>query len=76
MNQLSKLILCNNLVLYFMLNLDSMITLVLGPPIIVAEPEKRIAYREGESIELPCIASGQPEPSLVTLQTFQVKINY
>ena len=29
---------------------------------MIANPNKSIAFREGESIELPCVASGQPEP--------------
>ena len=30
---------------------------------MTAQPNKSMAFREGESIELPCVASGQPEPT-------------
>lgn len=36
--------------------------LVTVPPIINKEPRKKIAFRVGESIELPCEASGEPDP--------------
>ncbi len=32
------------------------------PPLIISQPEKSMAFREGESIEMPCVASGQPDP--------------
>lgn len=32
------------------------------PPLITKEPPKKVYFREGESIELPCEASGQPTP--------------
>ena len=32
------------------------------PPLIVAQPPKFLAFREGESIEMPCVATGEPSP--------------
>ena len=33
------------------------------PPIITTHPEKEIFFKEGQSVEIPCVASGQPEPT-------------
>ena len=35
------------------------------PPIITTHPPKDIFFKENESIEMPCVASGEPEPTLV-----------
>ena len=32
------------------------------PPLMVKQPNKSMAFREEESIELPCLATGQPDP--------------
>lgn len=32
------------------------------PPLITEEPPKMLAFKEHESIEMPCVATGQPEP--------------
>jgi len=35
------------------------------PPLITSEPPKMLAFREGESIEMPCVATGQPDPKYI-----------
>ena len=36
------------------------------PPLIVMEPPQEMAFREGESIEMPCVATGEPDPMYVS----------
>lgn len=33
------------------------------PPLIVEEPTQEAAFREGESLQLPCVATGEPQPT-------------
>ena len=43
------------------------------PPLITEEPPKWLAFRVGEAIDMPCIATGQPEPKLVNYKDLLVK---
>ena len=45
------------------LQFNSDLVAVTIPPLIMQQPNKSMAFRELESIELPCVATGQPEPT-------------
>ena len=36
---------------------------VTVPPLIIEEPPQEMAFREHESIEMPCVATGEPDPN-------------
>jgi len=42
---------------------ETPITNVVIPPLIVLEPDYNLAFRQHESIQLPCLATGDPEPT-------------
>ena len=36
---------------------------VTVPPVVVMNPPKAMAFVVGESIEMPCVADGEPDPT-------------
>lgn len=56
----------NNILTRFIYLITQLLFTVIIPPLIILEPsEYTISFREGEAFELPCAATGIPEPTSV-----------
>ena len=45
------------------MTLSAVLSIVSVPPMIVSEADDEIAYRVWEQVEIPCVATGDPQPT-------------